>query len=118
MPGSPKRPPLFVVGKWRQYWGDFRAPLDAAFIKITWSWETPIQEGETDGVIFFDDAVLEGNPAPRPDPFAEMELGENDPRPDGTPGPGPKPPEPAVPADPNAPVPLTPVTPPAPKPEQ
>jgi hypothetical protein len=79
MPGPQKRPPLFVTSKWNPYWADVKAPLDAAFIKVTWTWETPPKEGETDGVIYFDDVSIEGDPVPKPDPFAETEEEKDQP---------------------------------------
>lgn len=64
LPGSPDRPPLFTNAKWTEFFGEFPSPADAAFIKITWKWDTPPQDGETTGSIFFDDATIQGEAGP------------------------------------------------------
>lgn len=76
IPGPLRRPPLFVSTRWSEYWADVKAPDDAHFIKITWTWETSPHEGETNGVIYFDDAVLVGKAAPRVNPLDEIEMEE------------------------------------------
>lgn len=59
VPGGPHEL-LFVSGKWRESFAQITAPENAAFIKISWTWTTPSDEGETDGIIYWDDASLEG----------------------------------------------------------
>lgn len=77
MPGSKNRKPLFVSGKWTEYFADVTSPDDAAYVKVTWFWETSNEEGSTDGVIFFDDAVIIGEPgAVEPEDGEEMVEGE------------------------------------------
>jgi hypothetical protein len=66
LPGSRNRPPLFTTGKWTEYFADLKSPPDAGFMKVMWRWDTPAQEGAVTGVIFFDDAVIVGEPGPRP----------------------------------------------------
>lgn len=69
IPGSRNRPPLFTAGRWSEYFTEVRSPADAAFMKIMWQWDTPAQEGAATGVIFFDDAVIIGEPGPKaPEP--------------------------------------------------
>jgi hypothetical protein len=88
IPGPKTRPPLFVSDKWKEYWAWVDSPDDAKYIKITWSWETPPQEGQTDGVIYFDDASLRGEPAPKeeaedPDTTGEEKPAAGTAKPDG-----------------------------------
>jgi len=71
MPGSKNRKPLFVMGKWTEYFADVVSPEGAAFAKVTWFWETTPEVGSTEGVIYFDDAVIVGEPGP-----VEVEEGE------------------------------------------
>jgi hypothetical protein len=51
---------LFFSSRWSEYFTVEKSPAEAAFMKITWYWETPREEGETDGVIYWDDATVEG----------------------------------------------------------
>ena len=69
---------VFAIGKWSEFSARFRTPPEAAFMKVSVYWEShsgavskPQQKGaarvedeelplETDGVIYFDDVVLEG----------------------------------------------------------
>jgi hypothetical protein len=112
IPGPLKRPPLFIAGDWRQFFADMTAPVDATFIKMTWSWETPIQEGETNGVIFFDDASLEGEPGPKP-PEEELEEYDEKPVTDAPAAPADKPEQPKTNTPAPAPAPEKPATSPA-----
>ena len=59
VPGGPHEL-IFVSGKWTESFSQITSPENAAFIKVSWSWTTPSDEGETDGVIYWDDASLEG----------------------------------------------------------
>jgi hypothetical protein len=59
IPGSPKRL-MFLSGKWTEYFADFKAPKGAAFMKLSFHWESPKGEHPASGTIYFDDAVLEG----------------------------------------------------------
>jgi hypothetical protein len=59
VPGSPDRL-LFLSNRWSEYFAEFKSPDDASFMKITYRWVLPEGKGETDGVIYFDDAVVEG----------------------------------------------------------
>lgn len=68
MPGSLNRPPVFTPDGWNKFAADFTAPDDAAFIKIAWSWGLSAGDGETTGMIYFDDAGIVG---PKPDDEAE-----------------------------------------------
>jgi hypothetical protein len=98
VPGAKPRKPLFSAGKWSEYFVDLKAPDDAQFIKVSWSWETGDEEGETNGVMYFDNAGIEGVPGPKEDIYKDnpelkkiVEDAENDPdavRPDPIPGNG------------------------------
>ncbi len=70
MPDSPNkpttRPALFTSKNWSEYFVNTTTPEDAAFLKLTWKWEAAKDEGETSGVIYFDDATIEGEPGPVP----------------------------------------------------
>lgn len=59
IPGSPKRL-LFVANRWTEYFSEVKSPEGAEFMKITFRWETPADRETADGVIYFDDAVVEG----------------------------------------------------------
>ena len=74
MPGSKLRKALFNSGEWNEFFANVKSPDDAAFIKVTWFWDTPPQEGETNGVIYFDDAVIEGEAAPKEEVVFEEEM--------------------------------------------
>jgi hypothetical protein len=78
MPGSRDRPPFFVSKEWREYYADMQAPEDAGYLKISWSWTSPQEPGEINGVMFFDDATLIGE---KVEPVAEP----TEPAPEGTP---------------------------------
>jgi hypothetical protein len=65
---------LFVARRWNVAETIVQAPVNAAFMRITWSWVTPKNEGETDGVIYWDDAAIEETTeaplsTPQPAPF-------------------------------------------------
>lgn len=49
---------LFVSARWNESASEFRTPASAKFARITWSWIIPRDEGETDGIIYWDDASL------------------------------------------------------------
>lgn len=57
IPGSLDRM-MFFSTKWTEYYRLVRAPKDAAFMKVTFRWETDKAPGATDGVIYFDDASI------------------------------------------------------------
>lgn len=59
IPGSPRRI-LFMANKWTEYFSAVRSPEGAEFMKITFRWETPADKETADGIIYFDDAVVEG----------------------------------------------------------
>jgi hypothetical protein len=109
MPGSRDRPPFFVSKEWREYYADMQTPEDAGFLKITWSWTSPQEPGEINGVMYFDDATLVGEKVEVPEEPPE-------PAPDGTPAvpapapaaPTPTDPAPTEPAPPAAEVKATP----------
>jgi hypothetical protein len=111
LPGGKTRKPYFVSTEWKPMAYNFKAPDDAEFVKVTWIWQTTQQDGESQGVMYFDDAIIEGPAGPKVDPFAddpeiqaEMKATENDPN--------------LVKPDEDKPINVTPLTPPAaPKPE-
>jgi hypothetical protein len=57
IPGSLNRL-LFTSNKWGQYVTNFKTPRNAAFMKVTFRWDTGREDGETDGAIYFDDASV------------------------------------------------------------
>ncbi len=50
---------LFVARRWNNAEAIVTTPENAAFMRVTWSWATPKNEGETDGKIYWDDAAIE-----------------------------------------------------------
>ncbi|MEK0449763.1 MAG: hypothetical protein RL088_2031 [Verrucomicrobiota bacterium] len=80
IPGSANRPAMFVSAKWNEFFVDMKAPDDAAYMRVTWTWETGPHAGETNGTAYFDDATIIGIPGPKEDPFAdEPEMAEETP---------------------------------------
>lgn len=70
VPGGPHQL-IFVSGKWSESYARVTTPEKAAFLQVTWTWMTPKEEGETDGVLYWDDASLEEEPdQPAPSPAA------------------------------------------------
>jgi hypothetical protein len=60
-----KKPELtYVSSKWTESAAEVTPPEGAAFMQVTWSWVIGKDVGETDGVIYWDDAAVE--PAPEP----------------------------------------------------
>jgi hypothetical protein len=118
MPGSKNRRPLFTAARWTEFYADLKAPDDAATMKVTWTWETPPQEGATNGVIYFDDANVDGAPGPKEDLFEEAPEPASDdakqPAEPARPVEAPKPAAPAPPASPKSPD-VTPVSTPPPR---
>ena len=55
---------LFVSNKWSETSSVFKTPPGTAFVRLTWTWMTPKDEGETDGVVYWDDATLEAQTSP------------------------------------------------------
>ena len=52
----------FRTGKWKESFANVTPPDTAAFMRITWTVATPQGAGETDGIIYWDDAsVTEAN---------------------------------------------------------
>ena len=64
MPGSRNRPPLFTENKWGEFWTEATAPAEAAFMVVTWRWQSGGDSGSINGVIYFDDASVRGPAAP------------------------------------------------------
>ncbi len=59
IPGSPRRV-LFFASRWTEYYAEVMSPVGSEFMKITFRWETPADHETADGIIYFDDAVVEG----------------------------------------------------------
>lgn len=55
----------FVSWKWSESVSIIETPAETAFLQVTWTWGVPRDEGETDGLIFWDDAGIE-EAAPEP----------------------------------------------------
>jgi hypothetical protein len=67
---------LFISSRWSEYYAEFKSPAGAEFMKITFRWESPKREGPANGIIYFDDAAVEGAPGtlvPSLDPPAPVE---------------------------------------------
>jgi hypothetical protein len=58
VPGGPHQL-RFTSEKWKESSAEVKTPADTKFVKISWYWITTEEEGDTDGVIYFDDASLE-----------------------------------------------------------
>jgi hypothetical protein len=59
----------FVSSKWSESVALVETPKDTAFLQVTWTWGVPRDEGETDGMVFWDDAAVEDyTPPPAPNP--------------------------------------------------
>lgn len=54
--------PLFLVGKWAQFSAEIAAPENASYLRTSWLVSTPPQAGETDGILYLDDANILGEP--------------------------------------------------------
>lgn len=115
IPGSRNRVAMFSANKWSEYFANLKSPEGAAFMRVTWTWETPAQAGETHGTAYFDDATIFGEPGPKEDLFADEPAEKVEPEKPAEPEVA-KAPEPAKPEKPkdNLLIPLsTPVPPPA-----
>ena len=99
IPGDPARQLFFTQDRWTEYYADIDAPSDAAFIRVSWIFTTTGDPGETNGVIYLDDAGIKG-PRVAPPP-AEPEPPGIAPAPAGAPAPA-MPPPAAAPARPPA----------------
>jgi hypothetical protein len=67
LPGSKNHDPYYNTTAWKAYRVPVPSPPGAVFAQVTWRWETAADEGETNGVMFFDDAEFSGPPNPIPD---------------------------------------------------
>lgn len=101
VPGSVNKV-FFTHTRWDEYWAEFDSPPDAAYMRLQWRLESgPASADAASGIIYFDDAAIEGTPGPEPvEPVEEPEDGA---KPEGTAPTGS--PGPAVPAAPGAAVP-------------
>lgn len=100
IPGSKNRPALFTTDKWSLFSSQAGAPPDAGFAQVTWQWETSSEQGETNGVIYFDDASFAGPPPADPNakpvgyqlemPTEEMNTAEDAGTSAASPSPAPK----------------------------
>lgn len=85
IPGGPHQL-IFVSTRWSETFGISTAPANAALARVTCTWATPRDEGETDGIIYWDDAALieyastpasidapRPTPKPRPEKFLKLE---------------------------------------------
>ena len=61
IPGSPRRI-LFETERWNEYYTEVKSPEGAAFMKVSFLWQATGVDGEADGLIFFDDAFVDGPP--------------------------------------------------------
>jgi hypothetical protein len=57
---------VFNSRKWSESFSTVESPENAAFVKVRWTWGTTKDEGETDGVVYWDDAAIEEAPRKAP----------------------------------------------------
>jgi hypothetical protein len=67
LPGSKDHEAFYTPDSWKYFHVPVTTPAGAVFAQVTWRWETESDQGETNGVIFFDDADFSGPPNPVPD---------------------------------------------------
>jgi hypothetical protein len=67
IPGVKGRKPYFTPDKWSRFAVKLITPPGAIFAQITWRWETGSDPGEINGIMYFDDAMMQGPPAANPD---------------------------------------------------
>jgi hypothetical protein len=67
LPGSKNHNAYYTTDSWKYFHALAVAPAGAVFAQVTWQWETESDQGETNGVMFFDDAEFSGPPNPIPD---------------------------------------------------
>jgi hypothetical protein len=67
VPGGP-HPLTYVSKRWTESPSQFTTPAGAAFVQIKWTWQVPADPGETDGVIYWDDATLQEDHTPAATP--------------------------------------------------
>lgn len=93
---------LFISSKWSEFYTEIKAPGRAEFMKLTFHWQSPKREGAATGIIYFDDATVDG-PAgrllPSYDPPEPTEEPKGDAKP-ATPEPAKVATPPAKPAEP------------------
>lgn len=68
---------LFSATKWAEYYAELKSPLEAVFMKLAIAVEAPRIAGETDGILYIDDAAIEGErgvPPPEIDEEDEAEA--------------------------------------------
>jgi hypothetical protein len=66
LPGAKDRDPVFNSDSWNPFLATLTTPAGAVFAQITWRWETSGTDGETNGIMYFDDAMLAGPPNANP----------------------------------------------------
>ena len=65
-------PELLVTSqRWSPITTTAEAPAGAAFLRVIWSWVIGKDEGETDGIAYWDDASIKALPAPESAPAAK-----------------------------------------------
>jgi len=67
LPGSKDHDPYFKPDSWNRFYVKLTTPPGAVFAQITWRWETGGDPGEINGIMYFDDATMDGPPNPIPD---------------------------------------------------
>lgn len=67
---------LFFANKWTEYHTEIKSPTDAAFMKVVFNFQVPKEEGETDGVLYLDNAAVEGERGSTP--LTDKESSENE----------------------------------------
>ena len=84
VPGSKDHDPIFKPDAWKSYFVKVTTPPEAVFAQIIWHCETGSDEGEINGILYFDDATMVGPAVANPNMTpAPAEQGTPDP---ATPG--------------------------------
>jgi len=73
LPGGKDRAPMFTADKWNEFFLDIPTPVDAAFMTLTLKFETSPTPGKANGIIYFDDFSIKGDPSPLKTPKPKPE---------------------------------------------
>jgi hypothetical protein len=67
IPGEKDQEPFFKPDGWNQFYVKLTTPPGAVFAQVNWYWQSAGGDGEINGIMFFDDALFKGPPAPNPE---------------------------------------------------
>jgi hypothetical protein len=77
---------LVSSSKWSDFYTEIKAPRRAEFLKLTFHWQSPKRGGSATGIIYFDDAAVDG-PAGRLQPSYDPPEPPEEPKDDVKPTP-------------------------------